>query len=109
MFDGYLKVAERCPVCGLELGRHDSGDGPAVFVIFILGALVVALALVTDALFHPPLWLHAVLWSALTVAGALAMLPPFKAVLVALHFRHLAEDFAPRANDPPPGGDGGTP
>ncbi|MEQ8165157.1 MAG: DUF983 domain-containing protein, partial [Alphaproteobacteria bacterium] len=47
LFDGYLKVAERCPVCGLELGRHDSGDGPAVFVIFILGALVVALALVT--------------------------------------------------------------
>ena len=40
LFDGYLTVAARCSACGLDLSKADSGDGPAVFIIFILGFLV---------------------------------------------------------------------
>ncbi len=88
MFDGYLKVAERCAHCGLDLRAQDSGDGPAVFIILILGLVVVGLALWVEVMFSPPYWVHVVLWIPVILAGALAMLPPLKALMVALHYRH---------------------
>lgn len=88
LFDGYLTVRSSCEACGLALADHDTGDGPSVFVIFILGAIVVPLALSVEAAFHPPLWLHAVLWSAAVLGGTFALLRPLKGLLVALHYRH---------------------
>jgi uncharacterized protein (DUF983 family) len=90
LFAGYLTLAERCEACGLDFADADSGDGPAVFLIFLLGATVVPLALWVEARLSPPLWLHALLWSALILGGALALLRPFKATLVALNYRHRA-------------------
>ena len=88
LFDGYLTVRSTCETCGLNLSDHDSGDGPAVFVIFILGAVVVPLALAVESAFEPPLWLHAVLWGAVILGGTLALLRPLKGLMVALHYRH---------------------
>lgn len=88
LFSGFLQVAERCEVCGLDLSNHDSGDGPAVFVIFALGIIVVPLALWVESVFQPPLWLHAVLWSCVILAGALGLLRLFKGILVALQYKH---------------------
>ena len=90
LFDGFLKVAARCATCDLDLGAADSGDGPAVFVVLILGIFVVGGALTVEMLFTPPLWLHMVVWLPLTTAGALALLRPFKGVLIALQFHHQA-------------------
>lgn len=90
MFDGYLKVAARCSACGLALSHHDSGDGPAVFVVFIVGAVVVGAALVTEMQWSPPIWVHMILWVTLSVVLALALLQPFKGVLIALKFKHDA-------------------
>ena len=53
LFAGLLKVREQCEVCGLDLARHDSGDGPAVFVILILGFVVVGLALWLELRYEP--------------------------------------------------------
>jgi len=88
LFDGYLTVRGTCEACGLGLADHDTGDGPAVFVIFILGAVMVPLALSVEAAFQPPLWLHAVLWSVTILAGTVALLRPLKGLMVALHYRH---------------------
>ena len=92
MFRGFLAVADRCEVCGEDLGAHEQGDGPAVFVILILGLLVVAAALLVEIRFTPPLWLHALVWPPVIVLGALALLRPLKGILVALHFRHRKGD-----------------
>jgi uncharacterized protein (DUF983 family) len=92
LFDGFLTVAERCTDCGFDLRRADSGDGPAVFLIFILGAVVVPLALWVETAFAPPLWLHAIVWSLVVLGGALGLLRPLKATLIALQFRHKAGD-----------------
>ena len=67
LYSGFLTVTERCPVCGLDLKKADSGDGPAVFIIFILGFLVVSLALLFEAKIEPPMWLHVAIWPALTL------------------------------------------
>ncbi len=88
LFAGLLTVAPICKVCGLDLAAQDSGDGPAVFVILVLGALVVGLALAVELIFAPPLWLHMVLWPPVIVVGAIALLRPFKATLIAFQYRH---------------------
>jgi len=88
LFKGFLKVVETCPACGLDLSGADAADGPAVFIIFILGALVVPMALLTEAWFAPPLWVHMVVWGPVILLGAIALLRPFKAIMVAIQYHH---------------------
>ena len=99
LFSGFLTVAERCARCGLDLGKADSGDGPAVFMIFILGAAVVPLALWVESVFSPPLWLHAVLWTLVILGGALALLRPMKGVLIAYQFDLKASEGGKESYD----------
>jgi uncharacterized protein (DUF983 family) len=61
-----------------------------VFVVLILGIFVVGGALAVEMAFTPPLWLHMVVWLPVATAGALALLRPFKGVLIALQFHHQA-------------------
>ncbi len=90
LFAGLLTVVPRCPDCGLDLAAQDAGDGPAVFVVLILGAVVVGLAILVEILFAPPLWVHIVLWTPTILGGAILMLRPLKAGLIALQYRHRA-------------------
>lgn len=92
MFNGFLTVAERCPACGLDYGFANTGDGPAFFIMSIVGVIVASSALVVEALYQPPYWLHALLWGPLTLLLCLAMLRPFKATLLALQYHHKAEE-----------------
>ena len=92
LFSGFLGIASACGACGLDLGDHDSGDGPALLVIFVVGFAVVALALILETTLSPPTWLHLAIELPLILAGSLGLLRPFKATLVALQFRHRARD-----------------
>lgn len=85
-----LDVGERCNECGLEYKFIDSGDGPAVFAIFILGFLILGLALIVEFNFAPPLWVHIAIWTPATLLVALGLLRPLKGVLIALQFKHKA-------------------
>lgn len=87
LYRGLLAVRPRCERCGLDLAEHDAGDGAAVFVILLLGALVVLLAVIVDNLFAPPFWVHAVIWTPFTFVAAVLMLRPIKAGLIAQEFR----------------------
>jgi len=93
LFSGVLTVRDRCEVCGLDLRAHDAGDGPAVAVILVLGAFVMGMAFWVEFHFSPPLWVHAVLWPVVTLPGAILMMRPMKAALVALQFRHRASEM----------------
>ena len=88
VFDGLLGVRPRCSKCGLDLAAEDAGDGPAVFVVLILGAIVVLLALIVESAYSPPPWVHAVLWIPFVIGGAILLLRPLKAALIALQYRH---------------------
>ena len=92
LFAGFINVAPRCEVCGLDYGFADAGDGPAVFVILIAGFLVVGLAVVVEFVWRPPYWLHAILWIPLVLAVTLGLLRPLKGLLVALQFHHKAAE-----------------
>jgi uncharacterized protein (DUF983 family) len=95
-----LAVAEQCDACGFGLSAQDSGDGPAVFVILVLGAAVVALALITENAFAPPLWVHAVLWPPVILGGAFIMLRIFKSLLISLQYHHRVSGFGERGDGP---------
>jgi len=90
LYDGLLSVAPRCGHCGLDLKAQDAGDGPAVFVVLILGAIVVLGAILLESIFAPPLWVHVVVWTPVVFGGAILLLRPFKAGLIALQYRHRA-------------------
>lgn len=92
LFSGMLTVGKRCGVCGLDYSFADAGDGPAVFVILIIGFVVVGLALWLEVNFGPPLWLHLVLWIPLTVVLSLAALRLIKGVLITLQYRNKAAE-----------------
>jgi uncharacterized protein (DUF983 family) len=92
LFDGYLQVAQSCKACGLDLRSADSGDGPAVFIILIVGMLVCAGALISEVAFHPPVWVHLVIWLPLTAILTLGLVRPFKGVMLAMQFHHRAAE-----------------
>jgi uncharacterized protein (DUF983 family) len=92
LFQGFLSLRPRCEVCGLDYGFADSGDGPAVFIMLLGGAIVVAAALITEVKFQPPYWLHAVLWLPLILIVTLGPLRPMKGLMIALQFHHKAAE-----------------
>lgn len=88
-----IALRERCDVCGLDFSKNDSADGPAVFLIFVLGFLLVPLALVFENLVAPPLWVHAVLWSVVALGLTLGALKPLKSYVIALQYKHRPGDW----------------
>ncbi len=90
LFQGFLSLKPRCERCGLDFNFADAGDGPAVFVILIGGALVVFAALITEVAYQPPYWLHAALWLPLVLLLTLGPLRPIKGLLIALQYHHKA-------------------
>jgi uncharacterized protein (DUF983 family) len=90
LFDGFLTLRPACDKCGLDYSFADAGDGPAVFVILIGGALVVLAALITEVVYQPPYWVHAVLWVPLVLLVTLAPLRMLKGLLIALQYHHKA-------------------
>ncbi|MEX3007951.1 DUF983 domain-containing protein [Hoeflea sp. TYP-13] len=92
LFDGYLTPQKSCTNCGLDYGFADAGDGPAVFVILLIGFLVVGLALWLEVNYGPPLWLHLVLWIPLSLGLCLWLLRALKGVLINLQFKNNAHE-----------------
>ena len=92
LFKNVLELRERCESCGLSYTFIDTGDGPAVFAIFILGVLVLGLALYVEFAYQPAVWVHVVLWGLATPLLALGLLRFLKAALIALQFKHKAEE-----------------
>ncbi len=92
LFRGFLTLPPRCEVCGLDYGFADAGDGPAVFIMFLAGFIVVGAALVTEVRYHPPYWVHAVLWLPLILIVTLGPLRPMKGLMIALQYYHKAAE-----------------
>ena len=93
LFDGFLRVARKCDRCGLALARNDSGDGPAVFLVFILGFLAVPLVLWIEFTFEVASWVPVAVGTGFVLVAALVLLRPAKAYVLALQYKHRREDY----------------
>jgi uncharacterized protein (DUF983 family) len=92
LFGSLTGFAPRCRACGLDLGAFNVGDGPAAFLILIIGAAIVGLAVTVDLSFSPPWWVHVLLWLPLTTAAVIFSLRVAKALLLALEYPHRARE-----------------
>ena len=97
LFRAFLKVADNCSVCELDFSPHRADDLPAYLVIIIVGHLVVPTALWIETNYSPPVWLHLLLWTPLILGGAILMLRPLKAGLIALQYKHNLLHHPPSA------------
>jgi uncharacterized protein (DUF983 family) len=97
LFRAYLKVVDRCAVCGEDFHHHRADDAPAYFVILIVGHIVVPLVLVVEETFAPPYWVHFALWFPLIIVLALGLLQPVKGAIVAWQWAHFMHGFDPAA------------
>lgn len=92
VFETHLGLAPACPACGADFSEADSGDGPAFFVMFLIGILVTPLVLVMQIMFEPAAWVQVAVWGPVTLALAWWLLRPFKSLLFALQWKNKAEE-----------------
>jgi uncharacterized protein (DUF983 family) len=90
LFSGFLKPVKRCESCGLDLSFAEGTEGPAVFIILIVGFVIVGAAAAVEGLFHPAPFVHLLLWIPGTIILSLLLLRPLKATMVALQYRNNA-------------------
>ncbi len=58
--------------------------------MMIVGFIVVGLALFVEFTFHPPYWLHAILWIPLVLGLSIGLLRPLKGLMIAQQYKHKA-------------------
>lgn len=97
LFQGYLKVRDRCASCDADLSKADSGDGPVVFILLVVGAIGCFGLLFTELTIHPPVWVEICIWLPLIGLMTLGALRPFKGAMIAMQFHNQASEA--RADD----------
>ena len=93
LFSGWVRFADRCSACGLDISAFNVGDGPAAFLILIVGGAIVAAAIALELSLSPPFWVHMLLWIPLSAVAVLLALRVSKAGLLALEYRNKAREF----------------
>lgn len=101
LYAGFLTLRPSCETCSLDYTFIDTGDGPAIFIIMLAGAIVVAAALIVEIKYQPPFWLHAALWGPLILATTLLPMRSMKSLLIALQFHHKASEGRLTLKDQP--------
>lgn len=90
MFQYFVSFAPACPCCHLDYQTFDVGDAAAPFLIFIVGAIVIGLAIWLELSQSPPWWLHVMLWLPLTLLLTIVLLRIAKGLLLTYEFRNDA-------------------
>lgn len=92
LFSGFLELAPQCGGCGFDYGATDAADGPAYFVMSIVGLIVVGLALWAEFAYEPPIWLHIAIWFPLTIVLSLLLIRPAKGLAIAVQYHLKAQE-----------------
>jgi uncharacterized protein (DUF983 family) len=94
LFKGFLSLASRCEVCGLDYSFADPADGPAFFAMTIAAVPALAFGVWLQTAFGLPLWVHIITTIPLTVMCCMALLRPLKGWLVCSQYFHKAAEGA---------------
>ena len=91
LYAGLARFAPKCRACGLDFQSFNVGDGPAAFLILIVGAILATGAILLDFRFGPPWWVHLV-WLPVGIALTVYGLRVGKAGLIYQEYRHQAHE-----------------
>ena len=94
LFAHYLKVADQCETCGLEFAGHQADDAPPYFTIFIVGHIVIPIALIVERTYQPPLIVHGTIFSMSAIILALVSLAMVKGAVGGLQWALRMHSFA---------------
>lgn len=92
LFKSLLSFQERCAVCGADFRDEDAGDGPAVFVIFIVGIFIVPLAIGFDLIFKPPFLVTFLIWTPIIIASSLWLLRLLRGLMFNIAWQRHARE-----------------
>ncbi len=93
LFAGFLRVAPACSSCGEVLHHHRADDAPAYLTILVVGHAILPFVLGVEEVFAPALWVHLLLWGTLIPVLCLALLRPFKGMIVGLQWASFMHGF----------------
>jgi uncharacterized protein (DUF983 family) len=93
LFRSYLKVADKCEVCGEELFHHRADDMPPYIAILIVGHLIVGLMLELEFHFAIEPWVYLVTMVPAALILPLVMLPSIKGAIVGLQWATRMHGF----------------
>jgi uncharacterized protein (DUF983 family) len=93
LFGKFLKVRDRCDICGEEFHHHRADDAPPYFTILVVGHLVIPWVWVLEVYGRPAMWVHMALWIPLIVGSSLMLLPMFKGAIVAVQWAMRMHGF----------------
>ena len=91
LFEGPVALAPKCRSCGLEFESFNVGDGPAAFLILIVGAIIAVAAIMVELIFHARWWVH-IIWVPITALLTIGGLRIGKAALLFQEYRHQARE-----------------
>jgi uncharacterized protein (DUF983 family) len=101
MFRAYLKVNDRCAVCGTELFHQRADDAPPYVTILVVGHIIGALMLSVEWLAPDlPILYQVLIWPTLTLALCLGLLPAFKGALIGTQWALRMHGFETAAEAP---------
>lgn len=92
MFVGWLTLAKRCEVCGLDYGYATPDDGPAFFALCFVTFPLIFFAMWVELAFEPPFWVHLVTSGPLMIGSCVLSLRPLKGWLVASQYVNKAQE-----------------
>ena len=98
LFAGLARFAPRCPACGQDFASFNVGDGPAAFLTFFVGGLVLGVAAWLALGVDPPVWIYPLVLVPLTALATLGGLRVAKAALLGAEYRRHAGEH--RAGKP---------
>ena len=95
LFRAYLKVADKCDVCGEELSHHKADDMPPYLAILIVGHVIVGLMLHLEMSYAIAPWVYVATMVPLAALLPLALLPSIKGAVVGLQWANRMYGFDP--------------
>ncbi len=87
----YLKVVEKCSVCGEAYGHFRADDAPPWLTIIIVGHITVPIILAIEESFQIAMWIELAIYLPAITLLTLAVLPRCKGVILALLWAMKAE------------------
>lgn len=93
MFGDYLKVNPVCENCGEELFHEQAHDFPPYINISIVAHIVLFGIVLAEQHANWEMWVHLLVWPALTVVLAMALMQPVKGAVVGYQWARRMHGF----------------
>lgn len=92
LFKGFLSFRDSCLACSADFKIEDAGDGPAVFVIFIVGIFIVPLAVAFQLATDAPAWVTFIIWAPILTLACLGLLRPLRGIMFNMQWVNKARE-----------------